>query len=266
MGWKRLVFYVILSLILISCSSTRKVLKSETNKSPARLAILPIDNYTNDVNGSRILREVIYETLLENNKGYVIQDVEKTDALLRDVGITDGGQLKIISPIEISEVLGVDGLLYLKLDQMELLTLPFYHVRRIDCTYGLYNFGELVEQKPILVTNRFVDIYGIFQTIDDPNKGGERALKGMAIGQGVRFVTAGIAEHELKPEMYMVSSEILSKIPKGSSEDINHLKDVDAVIENLKKRVRDGEKLSPEKIKELEYEDEKITEKGITLF
>ncbi len=266
MRWKRLVFCVVLSIIFVSCSSTRKVLKSETNKSPAKLAILPIDNYTNDVNGSRILREVIYKTLLENSKGYEVQDIETTDALLRDVGITDGGQLKIISPIEISEVLGVDGLLYLKLDQMELLTLPFYHVRRIDCTYGLYNLGKLVREKPILVANRFVDVYGIFQTLDNPNKGGERALKGMAIGQGVRFVTAGIAEHELKPEMYMVSTEILSNLPKGSADDKGYLKEVENTLEDLRKKVREGKEISPSNKKELQYEDESITEKGITLF
>ncbi|GLI55910.1 hypothetical protein PM10SUCC1_14240 [Propionigenium maris DSM 9537] len=260
------ILWLLLILLFTGCSSTRTLLKSETNEVPAKLAVLPVDNLTNDVAGSQILRQVIQSTLAENYKGYEVQSLEETDELLRNVGITDGGQLNVFHPLELNEILGVDGILYLKLSELELLTLPFYHVRRVDLTYSLYNMGKLLQEKPVVVVNRFVDIHGILKTLDDPGEGMNRALAGMAIGQGVRFVTAGIADHELKPEMYMAANDLLKSLPRGACEDEGYVNKVEGELTELRERVEDGDKIAPEKIEERERVEEEVTEGGIILF
>lgn len=259
------ILWLFLILLLTGCSSTRTLLKSETSEVPAKLAVLPMDNLTNDVGGSQILRQVIHSTLAENYKGYEVQSLEETDELLRGVGITDGGQLNVFHPLELSEILGVDGVLYLRLSELELLTLPFYHVRRVDLTYSLYNMGKLLQEQPVIIVNRFIDIDGILKTLDDPGEGVNRALTGMAIGQGVRFVTAGIADHELKPEMYMAASKLMETLPRGTCEDRGYVNKIEDELTELRKRVEEGDRIAPEKVEERERVEEEVTEEGIVI-
>lgn len=259
------ILWLFLILFLAGCTSTRTLLKSETSEVPAKIAVLPMDNLTNDVAGAQILRQVIQSTLAENYKGYEVQSLEETDELLRGVGLTDGGQLNVFHPLEISEILGVDGILYLKLSELELLTLPFYHVRRVDLTYSFYNMGRLLKEHPIIIVNRFIDINGILKTLDDPGEGLNRALTGMAVGQGVRFVTAGIADHELKPEMYMAATSLLESLPRGMCEDRGYVNKIEDELTELRKRVEEGDKIAPEGYEEKERVEGELTEEGIVI-
>ena len=260
------ILWLFLILTFTGCSSSRALLKSETTEAPAKIAVLPVDNLTNDVAEAQIIRQVIQATLVENYKGYQVQSLEETDELLRNAGLTDGGQLNVFHPIELNEILGVDGLLYLDLTELELLTLPFYHVRRADLTYRLYNMGRLYKEKPVVIANRFIDIYGVLKTIEDPSAGAERALTGMAIGQGVRFVTAGIADHELKPEMIMVATEILNGLPNGQTDNIGYVEKVEEELTGLRTRIEAGDTIAPEGYEEKERVEAEIQEGGITIF
>lgn len=264
---RRSVALCIFLLILLSgCTTTRTLRRSETNAVPAKLAVLPVDNYTNDVAGAVILRQVVYKILAENYRGYDVQRLEKTDELLREAGITDGGQISVLHPIEVSEILEVDGLLYLKLSELELLTLPFYTVRRVDMTYSIYTMGKLLTEVPLVIVNRFIDVEGIIQTFEDPDRGAQRALAGMAIGQGVRFATAGIAEHELKPEMDMAARELTLSLPVGMANDRGYVDKIEEELKKLRMRVDEGMEISPEQGVERERVEVEVTEGGITVF
>lgn len=252
---KKIVSIALLMILVTSCTSLKRVGKSQTNLAPAKLAILPMNNYTNDVAGAILLREVIAKRLLENNKGYLVQGIEETDSLLRDLGVTDGGQLSLFSPLELSKALKVDGLIYLRLDEIGLFTLPYYHVRKIDITYKLYSMGLLFKEKPIVVANRFLDIKGILDTIEDPEEGMTNALTGMAIHQGLGVLTGAIAEHEVKPEMGMVANELYHSLPYGNSRDLEYLKGIEASLEK---------KLQTD-IPEEEKTEVKTTEDGIII-
>jgi len=260
------ILLLFLILIFTGCSSSRALLKSETTEVPAKIAVLPVDNLTNDVAGAQIIRQVIQATLAEKYKGYEIQSLDVTDQLLRDAGVTDGGQLNVFHPIELNEILEVDGLLYLTLTELELLTLPFYHVRRADLTYRLYNMGRLYKEEPVVIVNRFVDIYGVLKVVEDPSAGAERALTGMAIGQGVRFVTAGIADHELKPEMAMVATQLLNSLPKGQADNRGYVEKIERELVDLRARIEEGESIAPEGYEEKQRVEAEVQEGGITIF
>lgn len=256
---------MILFLILLTgCSSRRMVLRSETKTPPAKLAILPINNMTNDVLGAQVLRDAVYEAFRQNPKGYEVQTIQETDELLLNEGITDGGQLTAIHPIELSEILGTDGLLYIKLEELSLITLPFYHVRKIDMTYRMYNMGRLYSEEPLVVANRFLDINSILKTIDDPSNGLAYAGRGIAIHQGLRFITAGLGKHELRPEMGMISLKLLNTLPFGLSGNDEYKEQVEKEILNLREKFLNKENFIPEQLGN-EYIEKKIIEDGIQI-
>lgn len=255
---------ILLLIFFTGCSSRRMVRQSETNVPPAKLAILPIDNLTNDVSGAEVLREVIYAAFIENPKGYEVQPMQKTDELLLNEGITDGGQLSLVHPIELSEILGTDGLLYIKLEELSLITLPFYHVRKIDMTYRMYNMGKLYIEEPLVVANRFLDINGILKTIDDPSNGLAYAGQGIVIHQGLRFLTAGLGKHELRPEMGMISLKLLRTLPIGLAGSEEYMQQVEKEILKLREKFMNNENILPDNL-ENEYIEKKIIEDGIQL-
>jgi hypothetical protein len=262
---KKGVLSILLLLVFLSgCSSRRMVLRSETKIPPAKLAILPINNLTNDVAGAQALREIIYNALKNNPKGYEIQNIEMTDEFLVEEGITDGGQLKLVHPIETSEILGTDGLLYIDLEELSLLTLPFYHVRKICLTYRLYNMGRIYKEIPLIVANRFLDINGILKTLDDPSEGLTAAAEGIAIHQGVRLLTASLGKHELQPEMGLISMKLLNTIPIGMAGNKEYKEQMEKDILYLKKKFETGEDIVPEETKK-EYIESNFTEDGILI-
>ena len=91
-------FLLFILLIFIGCTPKKNfVLKPTSSISPAKLAILPINNNTNDVAGGFVFREIIYNSFKQNNCRYDIQNFKKTDKLLNEAGITDGGQLQFLN-------------------------------------------------------------------------------------------------------------------------------------------------------------------------
>ena len=59
-----------------------------------RVAILPLKNDTNDVDGPEVMRKKMVQAL--ERRSYVVKDLKETDQILRDrMGITLGGQLDL---------------------------------------------------------------------------------------------------------------------------------------------------------------------------
>jgi hypothetical protein len=79
-------------------------------KPPQNVAVLPFDNMSNDEEGPILVRSLFARKISE--KGFFVQDPDETDEILRDMGITYGGQLKGIPSEELAKKLGVDGLFY----------------------------------------------------------------------------------------------------------------------------------------------------------
>ncbi len=104
-----LIFFI---FILAGCSSTSKVyIKSDNIWNPPRIvAVLPFANMSKDEQGPVMVRLLFIQKL--NDKGYIVQDPNETDKILQDLGITYGGQLNSITPEELDQQLGVDGLFY----------------------------------------------------------------------------------------------------------------------------------------------------------
>lgn len=85
---------IFLALLVLfgGCSFKSKML--DRGRNPVLLAVMPFENMSNDVAGAEVCRQKVYEALVKQD--YRVLEIEKTDAILRGLGVTDGGQLKAV--------------------------------------------------------------------------------------------------------------------------------------------------------------------------
>jgi hypothetical protein len=137
---------VFIVLFLFGCTQFRQ---RDFNKKIALLAVLPFENFSNDVKGAEVSRKKIYEVLLKG--GYDVLDLEKTDSLLRDVGVTDGGQLRAVELSKLAETLGAKIFVTGEVKQyyqgmsFEILPLGLFYKREVKLKITVLN--ALTEKK-----------------------------------------------------------------------------------------------------------------------
>ncbi len=267
---KRIILTLLLLLLVACTPKNRIVQKVQGGKPPAKLAILPSTNLTNDVLGAMLIRNLVYEKLQKNNKGYEIQDLALTDSILLSEGINEGGLLNIMTHLQLCQLLGVDGLLYVDVYDMGMKILPFYHSRYVDFQVRLYTFSRLVWQKPVNIANRIIDVKGALGAIDSINEGSYDEVlidagSSVAVQTAVKIGTATVAEHELKPEFIMGVDDFFRDIPFGSGGDMDYLIKVNENLDTLTEQKEAGEELDLGEELILEEEEISVGEKGINL-
>ena len=127
-------------IVLTGCNTARRPphLYFDASNPLKRVAVLPLRNDTNDVDGPNVVRSKMIQAL--QNRSYTVQDVKETDQILRDrMGITLGGQLELTTPKELGETLGVEGVLYGTLMDFDELTTGAYNVKKVRGSFKLVN-------------------------------------------------------------------------------------------------------------------------------
>jgi hypothetical protein len=122
-----------------------------------RIAVLPMRNDTNDVDGPVVVRKKMIQFLAD--KAYNVKDVNVTDQTLRDrMGITLGGQLDLTTARELGMTLGVEGVLYGTLIDFNEVTTGAYNVRKVRALFKLVNTltGEIVWQQGLGVRREII--------------------------------------------------------------------------------------------------------------
>jgi hypothetical protein len=103
-----------------------------------RVAVLPMKNDTDDVDGPNTVRGKMVEAL--RSREYVVLDPKETDQVLRDrMGINLGGQLDLTTPQKLGETLGVEGVLYGQLMDFGEVTTGVYNARKVRARFQLVN-------------------------------------------------------------------------------------------------------------------------------
>jgi len=106
------------------CAHCRKVpLVRQPYGAPSSVAVLPFLNYTNDVAAPAVVRRLAHLAL--KRRGYQPISLEETDRKLRQLGITQGGQLRSRNPTELAQTLEVSALLYGELEKLKKMGLLF---------------------------------------------------------------------------------------------------------------------------------------------
>lgn len=126
MRWHAAFLCVVLGFA--ACASS-KVYLSKNYVRPGRVAVLPMSNDTNDLDGPIFVRKALFNMLVRH--GYQLIPLDEVDAKLKVQGFTDGGQLKAATPQKIGEWIGADGLFYSTLEDFNYILLGFYTQREV---------------------------------------------------------------------------------------------------------------------------------------
>jgi hypothetical protein len=102
---------------------------------PARVALLPLNNHSNNLAGPVLIRHLIQGRLLGGR--YNPPPEIEVDRKLKEIGITDGGQLGAVPPAKLAEVLGVDGLLMGDVLAFDRQTLGVMNKRKVEVSLRL---------------------------------------------------------------------------------------------------------------------------------
>lgn len=131
---KNFLLSILLVFLLISCA-TPHPLHPPHPQEKYTIAVLPMYNATNDVDGPRMVRRILNEKI---QIYYKTKPLDEVDRLLRDqLGITLGNQLGTITPQRLGEVLGVDGVIFGYLINFDDITTVVYNVSTVRAGFKL---------------------------------------------------------------------------------------------------------------------------------
>ena len=102
-----------------------------------KTAVAPMENKTNYLGASDIIRDAFIEGLSE--QGYAVMPVLESDAVLREeLGISYGGQLPVTTPQDVCAALGVEGVFYGEVEEFGKTTTGFYNSAYVAASFQLY--------------------------------------------------------------------------------------------------------------------------------
>jgi hypothetical protein len=180
-----------------------------------RVAVLPMRNDSNDVEGPQAVRQKMVQSL--GNRSYVVQDLKETDQILRDqMGITLGGQLDLTTAQKLGEALGVDGVLYGTLMDFDETTTGVINVKKVRGKFKLVDVlngqaawsrglgvrsemrmqgtaGNLAAAAAKASDARDKEVPWI--TIETTSTGSDEFGKSFAVGLGTKLLSKAIGKH-----------------------------------------------------------------------
>ncbi|OGS57305.1 MAG: hypothetical protein A3J79_10705 [Elusimicrobia bacterium RIFOXYB2_FULL_62_6] len=134
------------ALLLAGCAAgPREYLKSGYVP-PARVAVLPLNNLTTDLDGPAIV-QFWFDQRLSDKKGYSTVPLAEVETALREqFGVTDGGQLSAVAPAKLGERLRADALIYGELLEFNYQTAGFLNARKVRAKFRMVDAatGELL--------------------------------------------------------------------------------------------------------------------------
>lgn len=88
-----------------------------------RVAVLPFDNQSTDMNAAEVMRKLTQDNF--SKRGYPPLSAEEVDAKLSGLGVSEGGQLPGVKPEAIGKALGADLLCYGNVEDFTFQNLGF---------------------------------------------------------------------------------------------------------------------------------------------
>jgi hypothetical protein len=102
-----------------------------------RVAIAPMENRSNDLDASEIIRGAFAEQIAL--QGWNVMPAAESDRLIREsLGISYGGQLRSTTPGEVCRALGVEGVFYGEVQEWNKTTTGIYNSVSVVAGFRLY--------------------------------------------------------------------------------------------------------------------------------
>lgn len=103
-----------------------------------RVAVAPMENRSNDINASEIIRSAFVEAITRG--GWNVIPTDESDRMLREsLGITYGGQLASTTPGEVCRKLGVEGVFFGEIREWNKTTTGIYNNVTVAASFELYD-------------------------------------------------------------------------------------------------------------------------------
>jgi hypothetical protein len=166
-----------------------------------KVAVLPMSNETNDLDGPIYVRRLIQEGLAERGADLVPLDV--VDAKLKENGFTDGGQLRAAAPADIGQWVGADTLFYCSLIDFSYVNVGFYWQRKVMVGGRVLDAktGEKLWETQRQWATRWI--------VTDKEKAKREFVVQLAIKAAEKM-----AHTPLAPESHRAVQELLNTIPR----------------------------------------------------
>lgn len=137
----------IILLILFFFSCNIKNIKTEQKNyviESDSIAVLPFDNYSNDLAAEDILRDLVIDRF--KKKGWIVIDKSIVDERLKSIGITDGGQLRSVQPQELIRIFNTRYLCYANINEFKFQNIGFVITKKVELNMKIYdnNKGEYI--------------------------------------------------------------------------------------------------------------------------
>ena len=100
-----------------------------------KMAVLPMSNETVDIEAPQVVRAKLHQALA--SRGYRVLPLQEVDEKLKEIGLTDGGQLKAYSTQEIAKALDAELLFYSRLMDFRVIPLGIYYERVVQAHFTL---------------------------------------------------------------------------------------------------------------------------------
>jgi len=188
---------------------------------PQKIAILPAINYSTDVEGAIVFRNLLY-LQLQNSKKFDLLNIEKVDEILNEEGITDGGQLNMIENTNLFKILETDGLLFFTINEMIFRTYGIGSDKKVDVnfkiitpdtTYWNTNWHINTGDSPL---STILDVALLSSNSDDSflEKLGEKSSDNLKNQIAEKTVKGWLCDHELLYEMNQVIVAFINGLPQ----------------------------------------------------
>jgi len=117
---KKVPFAMLVCFFLISCSSTfnLKYYQKEEFFGLKKLAVLPLENLTNDKNAHQKIRAILISELLK--KGVEVLDPGEVNRALEEMKLASVGALRVAELQELGKKLSVDGIIVGSVENFEI--------------------------------------------------------------------------------------------------------------------------------------------------
>ena len=227
---------IILGVLVLAagCAIPRPPLPYDASNPLKRVAVLPLRNDTNDVDGPEVMRQKMVKALEDHS--YVVKDLKETDQILRDrMGITLGGQLDLTTAQKLAQELDVEGVLYGTLLDFDESTLGAINVKKVRGSFKLVNAmtGQAMWARGLGVRGemrmqgnagsaatlaarasdaRDKDVPWV--TIESTTTGSDNLGKSLAVGLGTKLLSKAIGKH-LDHESAELARRVTDNLPWG---------------------------------------------------
>jgi hypothetical protein len=132
----RLFLTILFGSILCACAAKMQR-PLETHVPKITVALLPLSNQSNDLDAPTIVRDLMLKQLRQ--RGYDVVDINQTDEILKQNGISEGGQLNAITPQKLGEILSADQLMYGEIVEYNYVNVGVFRNRIVELEFKLIN-------------------------------------------------------------------------------------------------------------------------------